>query len=124
MFGITQNSGFLRSTNQHFSFFALFRLVLLTRRAKLLALPVVLIEPEARWPSALRSRELGRLDVRKAAAPPASPSAYMHVLTLSASEHLPLSPSSSGTSTRSAASGIGGGGGGDGGGGDDDNDGG
>ena len=42
----------------------------------------------------------------------------MHVLTLlAASEHLPLSPSSSGTSTRSAASGIGGGGGGDGGGG-------
>ena len=56
---------------------------------------------------------------------PASPSADMHVLKLSAScERFPLSPSSSGTSTRSAASGIGGGGGGDGGGGDDDNDGG
>ena len=50
--------------------------------------------------------------------PPASPSADMHVLNLSAScERFPLSPSSSGTSTRSAASGIGGGGGGDGGGG-------
>jgi hypothetical protein len=42
----------------------------------------------------------------------------MHVLKLSAScERFHLSPSSSGTSTRSAASGIGGGGGGDGGGG-------
>ena len=56
---------------------------------------------------------------------PASPSADMHVLKLSAScERFPLSgsPSSSGTSTRSAASGIGdvGVGGGDGGGDDDD----
>ena len=51
---------------------------------------------------------------------PATPSADMHVLKkLSATceRRVPLSPSSSGTSTRSAASGIGGGGGGDGGGG-------
>jgi len=48
----------------------------------------------------------------------------MHVLLLSVRAITSLSPSSPGTSTRSAASGIGGGGGGDGGGGNDDDDGG